>query len=184
MRATFLIADYTIIIDDSKIDYQSEKAQINAVKEDDEYTFDVISCAARPVEFSIVNQLSKLSKDEIREKCEIANQNKEMVVLSNNSNHLVLSPFVERFTYFGEEQAEVFTNEVIDICNSLNASSLRITQFCMLRSDNMPVYPQFKGILNALKNRENESTLKVVFFDVPHDHFYDLEILFGSFAQK
>jgi len=184
MRAEFIISKYKVIIDDSKIDYNLERAQIKAVKEDDIYTFDVISCAARPVEFSVVNQLSKLDKELVKEKCDYANQNKEMVVLSTHNYHLILTPFVERYTYFGEEQAEIFTHEVIDICNELHAKSLRITQFCMLRSDNMPVYPQFKGILNAFLKRKDEALLEIIFFDVPQDHFYDLEILFKTYQNS
>ncbi|MFN8436518.1 MAG: hypothetical protein U0V72_02675 [Cytophagales bacterium] len=180
MREKFNINGITIIIDATKIEYDSKKAHIHAVKEDDEFTFEAISCAARPVEFSIVNQLYKLDKELVKKTCDECNQNKTLGVLSTNNYYLILSPFVDRFTFFGEEQAEALTNGVIEICKDKNISSLRITQFCMLRSDVMPAYLQFKGIIKALTERK-DSTLKRVFFDIPEDHFYDLKILFKTF---
>lgn len=183
MRAKFNINGVTIVIDASKIEYDSKKAHIHAVKEDDEFTFEAISCAARPVEFSVVNQLYTLDKEKVREMCDYCNKNKTLGVISTNNYHLILSPFVDRFTFFGEEQAETLTNGVIDICKEKNIKSLRITQFCMLRSDVMPAYLQFKGIIKALTER-NDSSLKTVFFDIPEDHFYDLKILFGTFETK
>lgn len=182
MRAKFNINGVSIIIDASKIVYDGKKGHIHMVKEDDEFTFEAISCAARPVEFSIVNQLYTLDKEKVIEMCNHCNTNKVLGVLSTNNYHLILSPFTDRLTFFGEEQAEALTNGVIDICKEKNISSLRITQFCMLRSDIMPAYLQFKGILNALTGRK-DSSLKTVFFDVPEDHFYDLKILFGTYEK-
>ena len=183
MRAKFNINGVTIVIDATKIEYDSKNAHIHTVKEDDEFTFEAISCAARPVEFSIVNQLYTLDKHKVVEMCDYCNKNKALGVLSTNNYHLILSPFVDRFTFFGEEQAQILTNGVIDICKERNIKSLRITQFCMLRSDVMPAYLQFKGIINALTQRK-DSSLTTVFFDVPEDHFYDLKILFGTYENQ
>jgi hypothetical protein len=171
MRAKFNINGVTIIIDATKIEFDSEKAQFHKIKEDDEYSFEAISCAARPVEFSIVNQLYTLDKEKIKEMCDYCNKNAELGILSTNNYYLILSPFTDRFTFFGEEQAE-----------EKNIHSLRITQFCMLRSDVMPAYLQFKGIIKALTER-TDSSLKTVFFDIPEDHFYDLKILFGTYEK-
>ena len=120
MREKFNINGITIIIDATKIEYDSKKAHIHAVKEDDEFTFEAISCAARPVEFSIVNQLYKLDKELVKKTCDECNQNKTLGVLSTNNYYLILSPFVDRFTFFGEEQAEALTNGVIEICKDKN----------------------------------------------------------------
>lgn len=180
MREKFKINGVTIVIDATKIEYDGVKGHIHAVKEDDEFSFEAISCAARPVEFSIVNQLYKLDKEAVKQLCDYCNTNKELGVLSTNNYFLIVSPFVDRFTFFGEEQAEALTNGVINICKERNIQSLRITQFCMLRSDVMPAYLQFKGIIKAITERK-DSTLKTVFFDVPEDHFYDLKILFKTF---
>lgn len=180
MRAKFHIGHLEVIIDATKIDFNESKAQFFAIKEDDEYTFEAISCAARPMEFSIVNQLYALDHQKVKDLCDYCNKTKELGVLSTNNYHLIVSPFVERYTYFGEEQAEQLTNEVIDICKKLDLNSLRITQFCMLRHDTMPIYPQFKGILKALTSRL-DSNVSVVFFDIPEDHFYELKILFESY---
>lgn len=179
MKATFTIGNLKVVIDSSRIVFDSEMAHIYRVNDDDEYTFDVVTCAARPVEFSIVNHLYKLDKDKVVEACQECNRTKELYLLSANNYHLILSPFVERYTFFGEEQAKGLTSGVIDICNTLGAESLRITQFCMMRSE-MPYFPQFKGILNALLERP-DSSLHLVYFDVPEKYFYELNILFKTY---
>jgi len=179
LKAIFKIANLSVVIDSSRIVFDSEMAHIYRVNDDDEFTFDVITCAARPVEFSIVNHLYSLDHERVVEACQECNRTKELYVLSNNNNHLILSPFVERYTFFGEEQARDLTIGVIDICNNLGAESLRITQFCMMRSE-MPFFPQFKGILNALIGRP-DSSLHLVYFDVPEKYFYELNILFKTY---
>ncbi|MFN0049762.1 MAG: hypothetical protein ACKVOU_11625 [Cytophagales bacterium] len=178
-KEKFLIQNLQVVLATGRIDFDEEDAVMNAVHEDEEYTFDVIACAARPVEFSIINQLYKLDKQAVIEACEECNFSRRIGVLTTNKYHLILSPFVERHTFFGKDQAEKLTNEVIEECIFLGAESLRITQFTMMRG-HMPFYDQFKGILDALlKNRE--SPLKLVYFDVPDKYFYELSTLFKSY---
>ncbi len=182
MKAKFKIGKLQVIIDSSRIEVDAEKAQFSRIQEDDEYSFDVISCAARASEFSIVSQLYKGDKQTIIDTCASINESKKIGVIQNGDSYLMLSPFVERYTFFGEEQAEKFTNEVIDASITHNLNSLRITQFCLMRSE-MPFFPQFKGILKALTERD-DSTLEIVYFDIPEDHFYELQILFNSYEQN
>lgn len=179
MKATFNISNLKVVIDSDRIVFDAEMAHFYRIDDDDEYTFDVITCAARPVEFSIVNQLSHLDRDVVVQACAECNETKELYLLSTNNYHMILSPFVERYTFFGEEQAKDLTLGVVDICNNLGAKSLRITQFCMMRSE-MPFFPQFKGILNALLERP-DSSLDLVYFDVPEKYFYELNILFKTY---
>jgi len=178
-KAKFKLQKLKVVIATGRIDFDEENAVINAVNEDEEYTFDVISCAARPVEFSIVNQLYKLDKQAVIEACEECDTTRKIGVLSTNKYHLILSPFVERHTFFGKEQAEKLTHEVIEECVFLGAESLRITQFTMMRG-HMPFYDQFKGIIEALITSK-DSTLKLVYFDVPDKYFYELSTLFNSY---
>jgi hypothetical protein len=180
MKAKFKIANLSVIICSDKIEYDANQAYIHKVHEDDEYTFQAITCAARPVEFSIVNRLSGLPKDEVKKACDICNKTKQIGVLTTEDYHLIISPFVDRFTYFGEEQAERLTDVVIDKCIELGVSKLRVTQFCMMRSE-MPYFPQFKGIIKALTSR-NDSSVDVVFFDVPEKYFYELTILLKTYS--
>jgi hypothetical protein len=179
MKAKFKIGSVQVIIDSSRIEFDAEQAKFFRIAEDDEYTFDAISCAARQAESSLVNQLYKFDKQTVIDACNEANATKKIGVLSNGDTFLMLSPFVERYTFFGEEQAEKFTNDVIDQCISRNLHSLRITQFCMMRTE-MPYFPQFKGILKALTERE-DSTLNIVYFDIPEDQFYEMKTLFNSY---
>ncbi len=178
-KAKFKIQKLNVVLATGRIDFDEEDAVMNAVNEDEEYNFDVIACAARPVEFSIVNQLYKLDKQAVIEACEECDRTRKIGVLSTNKYHLILSPFVERHTFFGKEQAEKLTNEVIEECIFLGAESLRITQFTMMRG-HMPFYDQFKGIIEALITRR-DSTLKLVYFDVPDKYFYELSTLFKSY---
>ncbi|MBC7387634.1 MAG: hypothetical protein H7329_00345 [Opitutaceae bacterium] len=180
MKAKFKLGNLETVICSDKIEYDSDHAFIHRVHDDDEYTFDAITCAARPVEFSIVNQLYKLHKEEVKQACDDCNKSKQIGVLTTDNYHLILSPFVDRFTYFGEEQADRLTDQVIDKCIDLKVSKLRITQFCMMRSE-MPYFPQFKGIIKALTTRD-DSSVKLVYFDVPEKYFYELTILFKTYS--
>lgn len=178
-KSKYKIQKLQVVLATGRIDFDEENAVMNAVDEDDEFTFDVISCAARPVEFSIINQLYKLDKQTVIEACEECNYSRKIGVLTTNKYHLILSPFVERHTFFGKDQAKKLTDEVIEECIFLGAESLRITQFTMMRG-HMPFYDQFKGILEALTTRP-DSTLKLVYFDVPDKYFYELSTLFKSY---
>ena len=180
MKAKFKIGDLVTIICSNKIEYDADHAYMHKVHDDDEYTFQAITCAARPVEFSIVNQLSGLPKEEVKKACDECNRTKQIGVLTTDDYHLIISPFVDRFTYFGEEQAERLTDVVIDKCIQLGVSRLRITQFCMMRGE-MPYFPQFKGIIKALTERK-DSSVDVVFFDVPEKYFYELTILLKTYS--
>jgi hypothetical protein len=180
MKAKFKIGDLVAVICSDKIQFDSDQAYFHTVDEDPDYTFDAISCAARPVEFSIVNRLYALHYDEVKKACDDCNRTKQIGVLTTDNYHLILSPFVDRFTYFGEEQSEKLTNVVIDKCIELQVKSLRITQFCMMRGE-MPYFPQFKGIINALTERD-DSSVELVYFDVPEKFFYELTILFKTYS--
>jgi hypothetical protein len=180
-KEKFNIQGLKVVIASGNIVYDEEQAIIKAVNEDNEYTFDVVACAARPVEFSVVNQLYKLDKQAVIEACEECNSSKKIGVLSTNKYHLILTPFVEKHTFFGKEQAKKLTNEVIEECKFLGAESLRITQFTMMRSG-MPFFDQFKGITEALLV-DRESTLKLVYFDVPDKYFFELTQLFKSYEK-
>jgi hypothetical protein len=92
---------------------------------------------------------------------------------------MISTPFPEKYTFFGEKQAEQLTNDTIDICIELNAKHMRITQFCMMRGP-MPFYDQFKGIIKALTQR-HDSLVDLVYFDVPEDKWMDLKTLFESY---
>ncbi len=183
MKDRFQLGDLLVIIDSDKIVYDLNKAQIHSVEEDDDFVFGAISCAARPVAFSIVNQLYKLNREDVIKACDLSNNIKEIVVLSTDDYHLMLSPFVERFTFFGEDQARDLTNDVIDECKKIDVKSLRITQFCMMRHETMPIFPQFKGIIKALTSRK-DSSLKIVFFDVPDKDFYEIQTLIRSYENE
>lgn len=178
-KAKFKIQNLQVVIASGRIEYDEDGAIMKAVNEDDEYTFDVVSCAARPVEFSIVNQLYKLDKQTVIDACDECNRTRRIGVLTTNKYHLILSPFVERHTFFGKEQAEKLTNDVIEECKFLGAETLRITQFTMMRG-HMPFYDQFKGIVEALITRR-DSPLRLVYFDVPDKYFYELSTLFQSY---
>lgn len=180
MKAKFKIGDLVTVICSDKIEFDSDHAYFHKVHDDDEYTFEAISCAARPVEFSLVNRLYELHKDEVKKACDECNKTKQIGVLTTDNYHLILSPFVDRFTYFGEEQAERLTDVVIDKCIRLGVKNLRITQFCMMRGE-MPYFPQFKGIIKALTER-TDSSVELVYFDVPEKYFYELTILFKTYS--
>ncbi len=182
MNYKFNIAGVEMVIETGNIAYDEAKAVITKVHEDDEYTFDAISCAARPVEFSIANQLYSLDKEVLKNACNQANETQTIGVLSNNNLHLLLSPFVERFTFFGHDEAAKLTNDVIDICIQLNAAKLRITQFCMMRHESMPIFHQFKGIIETFIKRK-DSTIKLVYFDIPEKFSYELNTLFKSYEK-
>lgn len=178
-KEKFKIQGLNVVIASGNIEFDENQAMMKAVNDDDEYTFDVIACAARPVEFSIVNQLYRLDKQAVIEACEECNESKRIGVLTTNKYHLILTPFVEKYTFFGKEQAEKLTDEVIEECKFLGAESLRITQFTMMRG-NMPFFDQFKGIIEALIV-DRDSTLNLVYFDVPEKYFYELTQLFKSY---
>jgi hypothetical protein len=178
-KQKFKIKNLEVVLASGRIVFDEEKAQMQAVNEDVEYVFDVITCAARPVEFSIVNQLYKLDKQKVIDACEVCNSTRKIGILTTNKYHLILSPFVERHTFFGKDQAYKLTIDVMDECNFLGAESLRITQFTMMRG-NMPFFDQCKGIIEALSSRLDLS-LKLVYFDVPDKYFYELTTLFGSY---
>lgn len=183
MKAKYKIKDLELVIDSDKIEFDESKAIIHKVHEDEEFAFEAISCAARPVQFSIVNQLYSLQPELVKEACDEANKEHKIGVLSTNNYHLLLSPFVERFSFFGQKEASQLTNDVIDICKKLNVASLRITQFCMMRHESMPIFDQFKGILNTFISRK-DSPIKSVYFDVPDKFFYELNILFKSYQTQ
>ena len=180
-KEKFRIKGVDIVIASGRIVFDEENAVMKAVNEDEEYSFDAITCAARPVEFSIVNQLYKLDKQAVIEACDECNRTRRIGILTTNKYHLILSPFVERYTFFGKEQARKLTEDVIDECKFLGAESLRITQFTMMRG-NMPFFDQFKGIIEALTT-DRESPLKLVYFDVPDKYFYEVSTLFNSYEE-
>lgn len=182
MKEKFKIGRVEAVITDDKIEHDEEKAIIHRVLDDEEYTFDAITCLARPVEFSVVNQLYSLDKQAVLKACERCNQTKEIGVLSTENYHLILNPLVERNTFFGKKEAEKLTNDVIDLCIQLNVKTLRITQFCLMLRD-LPFFDQFKGILDAFSTR-HDSTVKLVYFDVPEKYFYQLRILFNSYEKS
>ncbi len=181
MKAKFKIGELEVVIADDKIEHDEKKAVIHKVKDDEEENFDAITCLARPVEFSILNRLYSLDKKEVRKTCDIVNATKEIGVISTDDYHLILSPLFERFTFFGKEEAEDLTNEVIDECIKLNVKSLRITQFCLMLHEH-PFFDQFKGIMNAFTSRR-DSSIKMVYFDVPDKYFYELTIFFQTFQK-
>ncbi|MDX2196099.1 MAG: hypothetical protein NW207_06750 [Cytophagales bacterium] len=178
-RSKFRIKNLDIVITSDKIKYDKEQAYIEMVVDDDEYVFDVISCAARPVEFSIVNRLYNLDKNAVTEACDECNRTRKIGILTTYKYHLCLTPFVEKYSFFGKEQAQKLTYDVIEECKFLGAESLRITQFCMMRG-HMPFYDQFKGIIQALITMK-DSPLRLVYFDVPDAKFYELNTLFKSY---
>jgi|GEM_PF-1060119 hypothetical protein len=179
MKEKFHIGPIEAIISDNKIEHDEGRAVIHRVLEDEEYTFDAITCLARPVEFSVVNQLYTLDKQRVIKECERCNKTKEIGVLSTDNYHLILNPLIERHTFFGKKEANRLTNDVIDLCIRLDVKRLRITQFCLMQSE-LPFYDQFKGILDAFSTRF-DSTVKVVYFDVPDKNFYQLRILFQTY---
>ncbi|MDX2188539.1 MAG: hypothetical protein SFY32_01635 [Bacteroidota bacterium] len=179
LKERFYISGLDIYIATGYIDYDAEKAVMNKVVDDSQLTFDAITCAARPVEFSIVNQLYKLDKQRVIEACEECNNSRRIGILSTDKYHLILSPFVERHTFFGKNEAKKLTEDVVEECKFLGVQSLRITQFCMMRG-HMPFYDQFKGIIEALVERV-DSPLETVYFDVPEKNFDDLKILFKNY---
>lgn len=182
MKAKFKLDALNVVITDDKIEHDETKAVIHKVKDDEEYTFDAITCLARPVEFSVLNRLYSLDKKEVRKICDIVNTTKETGVISTDNYHLILSPMFDRFTFFGKDEAEKLTNEVIDECIKLNVKSLRVTQFCLMLHEH-PVFDQFKGILQAFTSRK-DSPLDLVYFDVPDKYFYELNIFFQTFEKK
>jgi len=180
MKNKFKINDLQLIICDDKIQHDESKAVIHKVLDDEDYSFDAITCLARPVEFSIVNQLYNLDKKKVKEACDECNKSKKIKVLSTQSYHLILCPLIERYTFFGKDQAEKLSNQVIDTCNEYKISTLRITQFCMMLDEFLPIYDQFKGILHAFSTR-SDSTIKTVYFDVPEKNYYQLKTLFATY---
>lgn len=179
-KEKFIFKKLEVIIATGRIEFDSENAVIKKVHDDDQYTFDAITCAARPVEFSIVNQLYKLDKDEVIAACDECNFSRKIGVLSTEKYHLILSPFVERYTFFGKEQAFKLTADVIEECKYLGCEHLRITQFTMMRG-HMPFYDQFKGIIEALISVK-DSPVKLVYFDVPDKTFFEVSTLLKSYV--
>lgn len=180
-KKKFLIKGLTVVVATGRIEFDEENAVIKRVHDDDEYTFDAVTCAARPVEFSIVNQLYKLDKQEVTAACEDCNFSRRIGVLTTEKYHLILSPFVERYTFFGKEQAAKLTADVIDECQFLSCDSLRITQFAMMRG-HMPFFDQFKGIIETLFT-DKESPITLVYFDVPEKSFDEVCTLFTSYEK-
>jgi hypothetical protein len=180
-KSLFKIKKLNVVIASGRIEFDAENAVIKKVHDDDEYTFDAITCAARPVEFSIVNQLYKLDKREVQAACDEANYSRRIGVLSTEKYHLILSPFVERYTFFGKDQAFKLTVDVIDECKILGCESLRITQFTMMRG-HMPFYDQFKGIIEALLTVK-DSAVKLVYFDIPDKNFFEVSTLLKSYQE-
>ncbi|TAF74595.1 MAG: hypothetical protein EAZ53_08075 [Bacteroidetes bacterium] len=181
LKEKFKIKSLTVVVATGRIEYDEEIAAIKKVHDDDEYEFDAVTCAARPVEFSIINNLYKLDKQEVVAACEDCNFSRRIGVLTTDKYHLILSPFVERHTFFGKEQAAKLTADVIDECQFLGCDSLRITQFAMMRGQ-MPFYDQFKGILETLYT-DKESPITLVYFDVPEKFFDEVCTLFGSYQK-
>jgi hypothetical protein len=182
MKAKFKIGKLQVVIADDKIEHDEKKAVIHKVNEDEEFSFDAITCLARPVEFSILNRLYSLDKKEVRKTCDIVNATKEIGVISTDNYHLILSPLFDRFTFFGSDEARDLTNEVIDKSIELGVTSLRITQFCLMLHEH-PVFDQFKGIMSAFTSRE-DSPIKLVYFDVPDKYFYELNIFFQTYEKR
>ena len=182
MVKKYEIEDLTVVTATNKIVYDSEEAFIHQVVDDEDYHIEAITCAARPVEFSIVNRLSHLDNELVERACETTNAKKEITILTNDDYHLILTPFPEKFTFFGEEQAYKLTNAVIDECIVLGVKSLRVTQYCMMRGV-MPFYDQFKGVLKAFTERK-DSTVELVYFDIPETKAYELNKLFSSYERN
>lgn len=180
-KEKFIIKKIEIVIATGRIEFDAENAVIKKVHDDDFYTFDAITCAARPVEFSIVNQLYKLDKTEVIAACDECNFSRKIGVLSTEKYHLILSPFVERYTFFGKDQAFKLTADVIETCQNLDCEHLRITQFTMMRG-HMPFYDQFKGIIEAVISIK-DSPLKLVYFDVPDKTFFEVSTLLQSYVE-
>ncbi len=181
LKKKFLIKGLKVVVATGRIEFDEENAVIKRVHDDDEYMFDAITCAARPVEFSVVNQLYKLDKQEVRAACEDCNFSRRIGVLTTEKYHLILTPFVERYTFFGKEQAAKLTADVIDECQFLGCDSLRITQFAMMRG-HMPFFDQFKGIVETLFT-DKESPITIVYFDVPEKSFDEVCTLFTSYEK-
>ena len=179
MKDKFRIGPVEAIIADDKIEHDQDRAIIHRVLDDEEYTFDAITCLARPVEFSVLNRLYTLDKQRVIKECERCNKTKEIAVLSTDNYHLILNPLIERHTFFGKKEANRLTNDVIDLCIRLEVQRLRITQFCLMQSE-LPFYDQFKGILDAFSSR-HDSPVRVVYFDVPDKNFYQLSVLFRTY---
>ena len=182
MKYTYQIKGIKIVIADDMVEHEPDQAIIYKIIDDQNYDFDLVSCLARPIEFSAANALYHLDKDELKQACDIANDSQKVQVLAASKYHLLVCPLVERFRYFGKQQAYNLTNEVIDIAQNLGATSLRITQFCLMLSDYLPFYDQFKGILDALTSRV-DNTIQELYFDVPEEHSYDLNKLFMSYEK-
>lgn len=178
-KKIFPLKNLDVAIASERIIYDSENAMIKEVAEDDTFVFDAITCAARPVQFSVVNRLYNLDPTAVAEACEECNSTRRIGILTTQKYHLILSPFVERHTFFGKDQANKLTKDVLEECKFLGVESLRITQFCMMRGY-MPFYDQFKGIIEALLENK-DSALKLVYFDVPDKNFFELERLFESY---
>lgn len=182
MKYQYTIGKIDVVLRDDKIIFDENNAFIHQVLDDEEYTFDAIACAARPIKFSVVNKLYNLDNNQVEEACKLCNETKEIGVLTTNNYHLILSPFPEKLTYFGEKQAEELTSAVLEVCEELNVKTFRITQFCMMRGV-MPYFDQFKGIINALDSSRNH-TVKMVYFDIPDKEIYSLNILFKSYQES
>ena len=181
MKEKYRIGTVETIICDNKIEHDAQQAIIHRVLEDDEYTFAGITCLARPVKFSVVNQLYALDAQRVIKECERVNRTRQIGVLSTDNYHLILNPLIERNTFFGKDEANQLTNDVIDLCIQLQITSLRITQFCLMQSQ-LPFYDQFKGILDAFAAR-HDSPITRVYFDVPDKNFYQLSTLFKTYER-
>ncbi|TAG52321.1 MAG: hypothetical protein EAZ27_12435 [Cytophagales bacterium] len=181
LKEKFQLKKLTVVVATGRVEFDEENAVIKKVHDDNEFLFDAITCAARPVEFSIVNQLYKLDKQEVLAACEDCNFSRRIGVLTTEKYHLILTPFVERYTFFGKDQAAKLTEDVIDECTFLGCDTLRITQFAMMRG-HMPFYDQFKGIVETLLT-DKESPITLVYFDVPEKNYDEVCTLFNSYKK-
>ena len=97
MVKEYNIEGVTMALADDKIKLDAENAYIHTVLDSEKYDIDAVTCAARPVEFSIVNKLSNLTSEEVKNACDVCNETKEIGVISSENYHLILSPFLSLF---------------------------------------------------------------------------------------
>ena len=143
-------------------------SQVYRVRWDDDSACDALTCTARGG-ITVYLQVRNREVHQARafaQLVEQVNRRRECAVLPQNNPPLILSPQYHAWGSFGKAEAKTLMKDVLDACEALKAKRLRMTQFCLLQTENNE--PEFEGVLEAISDYLDSEggIVESIFFDV------------------